>query len=119
VPRPAAADDTFRAVADQTRRDILHLLAGADELPVTEMALRLGVGMPMLSRHLAVLRTAGLVTERRAGRQRLYRLRAEPLRDLYDWASVFQDFWTDRVANLRDYLSRDPLSRKDTDPGGT
>jgi DNA-binding transcriptional ArsR family regulator len=106
MPRPSAADDVFRAVADPTRRAALVALVHAGELPVTELATRLGVGLPMLSRHLAVLRGAGLVQERRSGRQHLYRIRPEPLHDLFDWASVFSGFRSEKIDGLRAYLDR-------------
>jgi DNA-binding transcriptional ArsR family regulator len=106
MPRPSATEDVFRAVADPTRRAALETLMHGQELPVGELADRLGVGMPMLSRHLAVLRSAQLVTERRSGRQRLYRLQPQPLQDLFDWASLFSDFWTDHMRDLRSYLER-------------
>jgi DNA-binding transcriptional ArsR family regulator len=106
MPRPGAAEDVFRAVADPTRRAALEVLGSRPELPVTELAEELGVGLPMLSRHLAVLRSAGLVSERRAGRQRLYRLEPAPLRELYDWAAIFREFWPDKLGNLRTYLDR-------------
>src|SRR3954454_3601669 len=107
MPRPSATEDVFRAVADPTRRATLEALMHArEELPVGEIADRLGVGLPMLSRHLAVLRSAGLVEERRVGRHRLYRLRPQPLRDLFDWASLFSDFWSERMKGLRSYLDR-------------
>lgn len=61
------------------------------------------MGLPMLSRHLAVLRAAGLVSERRDGRQRRYRIRPEPLRELYDWAALFRDFWPEKIDDLRSY----------------
>jgi DNA-binding transcriptional ArsR family regulator len=106
MPRPTVTEDVFRAVADPTRRAALEALTHATELPVGELADRLGVGVPMLSRHLAVLRSAGLVTERRSGRHRLYSLQPQPLRDLFDWASLFSGFWTERMTGLRAYLGR-------------
>ncbi|MEU5264618.1 metalloregulator ArsR/SmtB family transcription factor [Amycolatopsis sp. NPDC021455] len=106
MPRPVATEDVFRAVADPTRRAALEVLVRRRDLPVGELAGELGVGLPMLSRHLAVLRAAGLVTEQRSGRQRLYRLRPEPLRELYDWAALFGEFWTERIGSLRAYLDR-------------
>jgi DNA-binding transcriptional ArsR family regulator len=106
VPRPVAHEDVFRAVADPTRRAILEALSEAPELSVTALATPLGVSVPALSRHLAVLRRAGLVEERAAGRHRMYRLRAAPLADLYDWAGLFRGFWPDRLAGLDRYLSR-------------
>ena len=108
MPRPAADEDVFRAVADPTRRAILEALSGAQELSVTALATPLGVSVPALSRHLAVLRRAGLVEERAAGRHRMYRLHAAPLADLYDWAGLFRAFWPERLAGLEGYLSREP-----------
>jgi DNA-binding transcriptional ArsR family regulator len=87
--RPAADRDVFRAVADPTRRATLEVLSERGEQTVTALAQAVGVEMPTLSRHLAILRSAELVTEQRAGRQRIYRLRAEPLEELYTWASIF------------------------------
>ncbi len=104
MPRPSATEDVFRAVADPTRRAALTALRERPGLAVGQLAERLEIGMPALSRHLAVLRAAGLVTEQRSGRHRIYRLRPEPLRELYDWAAVFREFWTDRIDNLRAYL---------------
>lgn len=105
--RPVVHEDVFRAVADPTRRAALETLGRRRELPVTELAEELGVGMPMLSRHLAVLRAAGLVAERRDGRQRRYRIEPAPLRELFDWAAIFRDFWPEKIDNLRSYLDRE------------
>jgi len=80
------------------------IVAGKRDLPVTELAAQLRVSVSLLSRHLAVLRGADIVQEHRAGRQRIYSLRPEPLQELYDWASLFSDFWTERIEGLRAYL---------------
>jgi DNA-binding transcriptional ArsR family regulator len=106
VARPTVTEDVFRAVADPTRRGVLVMLGERDSLPVSRIAEQLDVSLPLLSRHLAVLRAAGLVSEQRSGRQRLYSLRPEPLRELYDWASLFSGFWTQKLPGLRDYLDR-------------
>jgi DNA-binding transcriptional ArsR family regulator len=106
VPRPTATEDVFRAVADPTRRAIIESLGRHGEQSVGALAHALDQSVPMVSRHLAVLRVAGLVGERRDGRHRLYRLDPAPLRDLYDWAGLFAGFWTERVANLRRHLER-------------
>ena len=81
----------FRAVADPTRRAALEVLGRRGEQTVGGLAQALGVELPILSRHLAVLREAGLVTHKQAGRNRLYRLEPEPLRELVDWAAIFSD----------------------------
>ena len=92
-------------MADPTRRAMVRTLA-AGEQTVGALADTVGQSVPMVSRHLAVLRAAQLVEERRAGRHRYYRLSPAPLQDLYDWAGLFTDFWTERVANLHRHLER-------------
>ncbi len=106
MPRPTADDDVFRAVADPTRRALVEALGRNGEQTVGTLAEAVGQSVALVSRHLAVLRTAGLVGERRAGRHRIYRLDPAPLRDLFDWAALFADFWADRAVHLRDYLER-------------
>jgi DNA-binding transcriptional ArsR family regulator len=105
VPRPAT-DDVFRAVADPTRRAIIESLGRGGEQTVGALAGTVRQSVPMVSRHLAVLRATGLVDERRVGRHRHYRLNPAPLHDLYDWAGLFTEFWTERVTNLRRHLER-------------
>jgi len=104
MARPSASSDVFHAIADPTRRGVLEALRERDELAVGALAERLDVTVPLLSRHLAVLRAAGLVVEQRSGRRRLYRLRPEPLHELHDWAATFAEFWTERLHGLADYL---------------
>jgi DNA-binding transcriptional ArsR family regulator len=62
---------------------------------------------PSVSEHLRVLRDAGLVAERRHGRQHLYELRAEPLREVSEWLSPYERFWREKLATLRDLLDED------------
>jgi DNA-binding transcriptional ArsR family regulator len=69
-----------------------------DELPAGALAERFEVSRPAVSRHLRVLREAGLVVERRQGRQRLYRANLEPLVELREW---LDDYWGGRLAALR------------------
>lgn len=108
----------FHAISDPTRRGVLEALRDQEELAVSAIAARLEVSMPLLSRHLAVLRAAGLVVEQRSGRQRLYQLRPEPLHELHDWAATFAEFWTERIHGLADYL-RSTRSERGDDPGGS
>jgi len=90
-------DLAVHAIAEPRRREILALLADG-ELPAGAIAARFDVTRPAISQHLAVLRTAGLVTERRDGTRRFYRTRPEGLRDLRDWLDTF---WTHRLADLQ------------------
>lgn len=76
--------DVFEAIAHPVRRELLHRLAGG-ELPVNRLAERYAISRPAISQHLAVLLEAGLVSERKVGRERLYRMNAAPLREVEGW----------------------------------
>jgi DNA-binding transcriptional ArsR family regulator len=95
-------DQVLQALADPTRRRILDLLAQG-ELSAGILASHFPmISRPAVSQHLAVLREAGLVTERKAGRHRLYQLEVEPLRAFWDgWLSQYQHFWDDRLQVLK------------------
>jgi DNA-binding transcriptional ArsR family regulator len=93
--------DVFRAVADPTRRAVLDLLAEG-ELAVKDIQPAFQITQPALSQHLRVLREAGLVSERRAGRLRIYRLEAEPLADVRAWLGRFWDERLDRLGRVVD-----------------
>lgn len=95
--------ETFRALADPTRRAMLDRLRSA-ELNATELRTGLAISQPAVSQHLAVLRGAGLVIERREGRHVRYRIDPEGLRPLVDWFSRYQDFWPDRIDRLKTLL---------------
>jgi DNA-binding transcriptional ArsR family regulator len=99
--RPRADRDVFRAVADPTRRAALEVLGRGGELTVSGLAQELGVELPILSRHLAVLREAGLVSQKQTGRNRLYRVEPEALREVFDWAAAFGELWGDRPAQKK------------------
>ncbi|HEX5120605.1 MAG TPA: metalloregulator ArsR/SmtB family transcription factor [Pseudonocardiaceae bacterium] len=100
----AEQPDVFAAVASPIRRRLLGLLADRGPLPVRDLADNFAMRRPSVSEHLKVLKDAGLVTEQRSGRQRLYRLRAEPLADIADWLSPYEKFWRGKLTNLRDLL---------------
>lgn len=107
MSRRPATSDVYAAIADPTRREILSLLARAGEPTATEIAAPFGVTQSAVSQHLKVLREAGLVSVRAAGRERRYRLNAHPLREVAEWASSYERFWRDRLAALGDLLEND------------
>ena len=102
----AAAADVFDAISDPTRRRLLALL-GQGERPVNALAAGFPVTRARISQHLRLLRDAGLVAERRVGRERRYRLSAAPLREVHDWVAEYERFWTERLDALGDYLDED------------
>ena len=95
MARAATTTDAFNAVAEPRRRQILDLLAQG-ERPVNDLVEVLGLAQPQVSKHLRVLREVDLVHVRDEGRQRLYRLNAEPLRSIHDWLRKYEQAWTAR-----------------------
>jgi DNA-binding transcriptional ArsR family regulator len=93
----------YHAIADPTRRAILdRLQTGA--LAVNEIASRFEVSRPAISRHLRVLHQAHLVLEAREGRNRVYRLNPEPLRELDRWLDQYRRFWAVNLLNLKRHI---------------
>jgi DNA-binding transcriptional ArsR family regulator len=105
------AADTFRAVADPTRRAILDALAHG-ERSVGDLCALFDVTQSAVSQHLKVLRDAGLVHPRQEGRRRLYSLDAAPLRQVYDWAAHYECFWTRKLDVLGAVLDREANRRR-------
>ena len=103
MARTRTTFDPFNAVAEPKRRQVLEAL-GRQELSVNEIVRKLGWSQPMVSKHLGVLKQVGLVKERRAGRQRLYRVDAAQLRPIFDWVSPFERFWSDKFDRLDELL---------------
>jgi DNA-binding transcriptional ArsR family regulator len=94
---------TFDVVAEPNRRKILDLLL-EHERPVGELVRELAVSQPAVSKHLRVLRDAGLVEVRSDAQRRLYRVRAEPLRAIDDWLAPYRAQWASRLDDLERHL---------------
>lgn len=105
MSRPAADASVFHAIADPTRRAILDRLRDG-ELAASDLLTPFRISQPALSQHLAVLRRAGLVRQRKSGRRRLYSVEPAPLRAIADWISLYDRFWTEKLDNLGRYLAR-------------
>jgi DNA-binding transcriptional ArsR family regulator len=95
--------DLFRALADPTRRTVFEKLA-AREMNVSEIKAGFDVSQPAISQHLAVLRQAGLVVERREGRNAHYRAVPQALAPLSDWVDRYRSFWPERIEKLKTVL---------------
>lgn len=95
--------DLFRTLADPTRRAVFERLSAA-EMSVSELKAGFEVSQPAISQHLAALRGAGLVEERREGRHAYYRARPEGLAPLTDWVERYRTFWPARIEALKDVL---------------
>ena len=96
----------FDALADPTRRRVLELLADR-ERSAGELAGEFSVSRPAVSRHLRVLRDAGLVQWREDAQRRIYKLRAEPLAELDEWLGRYRRFWPDALDRLESHLDKE------------
>lgn len=103
--RAVAAPDVLDAIAEPTRRRILDAVREG-ERSVGELVVEVGMHQPGISRHLKILRDAGLVEVRRDAQRRLYRLRPEPLMKLDDWLEPYRREWANRLDSLERHLER-------------
>jgi DNA-binding transcriptional ArsR family regulator len=103
--------EALAAIADPTRRELLALLARG-EIAAGELAGRFPVSRPAISRHLRVLREAGLVRSRTEGRRRLYALDPAPLRELDAWLEPYRDLWAQRLGALDTEIARGRRARR-------
>jgi DNA-binding transcriptional ArsR family regulator len=94
---------TFDVVAEPTRRRILDLLRDG-ERPVTELVQLLSMSQPGVSKHLRVLRDAGLVQVRQDAQRRWYQLDAAPLAEIDEWLAPYRQFWSGRLDALERHL---------------
>lgn len=97
--------EVFGAISHPARRRMLDLLAHGDR-PVNSIAENFEMSRPAVSQHLRVLLNAGLVTEQRHGRERLYRLAPERLSPVRDWLSHYEQFWDDHFTRLKRHLDK-------------
>jgi DNA-binding transcriptional ArsR family regulator len=103
VARSATTTDAFNAVAEGSRRELLDAL-GSGEATVSDLVDRLELSQPQVSKHLAVLRTVGLVSVRAEGRHRWYRVNGVALQPVYEWIRSFESTWNTRLDQLDDVL---------------
>ena len=98
---------TYGALAEPHRRQILDLLREG-ERPAGKLVEQLALSQPGVSKHLKVLRDAGLVSVRADGKRRLYALRAEPLAEVDAWLAHYRAFWPGRLDDLERHLEDNP-----------
>jgi DNA-binding transcriptional ArsR family regulator len=95
--------EVFKALSDPTRRAVYERLTRG-ERSVAQLTAALPVSQPAVSQHLAALKAAGLVGERREGRNVYYRIEPAGLAPLIDWLARYRAFWPDRIERLKDVL---------------
>jgi DNA-binding transcriptional ArsR family regulator len=119
--RSARTIDIFTAIAKPQRREIIAVISDGQEYAVNEIVLRLEMNQPAISKHLAALRKAGLVTVVKRGQHRMYRMNPEGLKPVHDWVRLFERYWTHQVDHIKQRAERKALERMvriDDDPKG-
>ena len=101
-----APDLLFRTLADPTRRALFERLCREGEQTVGALTAQAGVSQPAVSKHLGVLKSAGLVRDRHEGRQTHYSAQLDALSPLTDWTHQMRGFWDARLDHLEDLLNR-------------
>lgn len=105
MARLPTTTDVYNAIAEPQRRDIIDLLKKG-ELSVNDIADLLGMKQPQTSKHLRVLKEVGLVSVRKDGKQRLYKLQSKELKPVYEWVQSFEQLWSERFDQLDEYLTQ-------------
>lgn len=99
--------DVYDAIADPTRRELIRLLAEAEEIPLYELTAQFQMGRTAVSKHLTILKEAGLVLDRKVGRETRFRLNAAPLREINDWVAFYSKFWSTNMLRLSQLLEEE------------
>jgi DNA-binding transcriptional ArsR family regulator len=103
---PKLHDELFRSLADPTRRALFERLCRDGEQTVNALTARAGVSQPAVSKHLGILKQAGLVRDRQEGREIRYTAQLSALAPLIDWTKQMTGFWESRFNHLEDLLKR-------------
>jgi DNA-binding transcriptional ArsR family regulator len=103
---PTVPDSVFKSLADPTRRALFERLSRDGDQTVRMLTDSAGVSQPAVSKHLRVLKQAGLVRARHSGRETHYSAQPRALEPLIDWMSYYSRFWHDRFDRLEDLLNR-------------
>lgn len=98
--------DVFQAIADPTRRKMLILLADK-EMPIASITEQFPISRTAVNKHLHVLSDAGLVQSEKVGRETRYKLQPEPLKELKKWLNFFEQYWTDRLSALKEFVENE------------
>lgn len=109
--RSKPGNAVFRAIADPTRREILSLLRGRRRT-VGEIASNFRTSRPAISKHLRMLRSAGLVVTKKDGASQICGLNAKPLRAVNQWLRDYEAFWGESMRSLKNYIEAEPRKEK-------
>lgn len=103
MTQPATKYDVFQAIADPTRRSVLQLLALSNK-PISLIAENFAISRTAVVKHLTILEQAELVSAQKKGREKIYTLHVEKLKELEDWLQYFDLFWDNKLAQLQNMV---------------
>jgi len=99
--------DVFSAVADPTRRSILEYLRKEGPLSISALSKPFPMSRQAVTKHLSILEEAGLIQGAVAGREKIHRLRTDPLREVDEWLAPYAAAWDERLGRLKNYLAEE------------
>ncbi|PYF06680.1 ArsR/SmtB family transcription factor [Ureibacillus chungkukjangi] len=102
--------DIFQAIADPTRREVIRLLSVKNQ-SIAELSSHFEVSRNAVVKHLNVLTEAGLVRGEKSGREKIYQLQPEPLKELQEWLSYYEKFWYNKLTKLKYVVENDTLNK--------
>ncbi|NUU60683.1 ArsR/SmtB family transcription factor [Paenibacillus agri] len=106
MPVAESGHDVFQAIADPTRRSLLKLLADK-EMSIASITDCYPISRTAVNKHLQVLSDAQLVSSQKVGRETRYRLQPEPLAELQEWLAFFEEYWSNKLLALKDFVEAD------------
>lgn len=114
MSRVKTTHDVFSAIAEPKRRELIEQLV-LKEMTVNELADVVQWSQPTVSKHLSVLKTVRIVSERKEGRYRFYRVRPEELRPIQEWMHQFEKYWGNTMDQLDSYLTQIQVKGDDSE----
>ena len=97
----------FKAIADPTRREILHALVVASAaMPITDISAQFDISRQGVTKHIKVLQDAELIHVKKVGRESIIYANPKPLKQVSEWLKFYENFWDDKLRNLVDYLDK-------------
>lgn len=106
MARAATTADVFNAIAEPRRREIIGVLNDGRDWAVSDVVARIKIAQPSVSKHLGVLRKVGVVSVKKRGQLRLYRLNAKELKPVHDWVKTYERYWTHQIDRIKQRAER-------------
>lgn len=106
MSQTAEKHDVFQAIADPTRRHVLELLTAGDK-PITAITEHFSISRTAVVKHLKVLEEVKLISAQKSGREKIYTLHADRLKEIEDWLQYFELFWDNKLAQLQRIVDQD------------